>query len=150
MLRRFLRAHDVRADDSWRLLRWCVEHGASDFTLALMRIEGEAPTFLDEVSAALKPFAAAPAVRNGEHTAEVWTLTPASVAVLQDLLPDGLFTAASYAGSGWLEDPTFYRAGEVMLGIVTHENEGVLVVQQADHASFEALGLISHDTAEWI
>ena len=73
------------------------------------------------------------------RSTELWRLTSASFAVLQEFLPDGFFTNKS-TKEGWFEDPVFYRNGEFMLGVVSHENEGIVRVTEAERRLLIAEG----------
>ena len=70
---------------------------------------------------------------------ELWRLNSKSFAVLPEFLPDGLFTYES-SETGWFENPVFYRNGEFMLGVVSHENEGILRVTEAEKQILEVEG----------
>jgi len=82
---------------------------------------------------------------------ELWGLSSASVAVLQRYFVEGLFM---YPTSEWeegcLEDPIFYRNGQIMFGIVTHEREGILTLSEFEHSEVAALGICSRERPEWI
>jgi len=51
---------------------------------------------------------------------------------------------------GWLEDPTLYRDGEIMLGIVSHEREGFLELTALEAVQLAALGIPTRDAGRWI
>jgi hypothetical protein len=56
-----------------------------------------------------------------------------------------------YEPSGaWYEDPVLFRKGEMMLGIVTHESEGVLLVNAAERAELDSLGFTYRTKGEWV
>jgi len=63
------------------------------------------------------------------------------------LLADGLFTKPTYANDGWLEDPTFYRDGAILLGVVSHEDEGFLNISTNELADLERLGFTLYPPA---
>jgi hypothetical protein len=69
----------------------------------------------------------------------LWQLTDHSVAALRTFLPGGLFTNV-VDPAGWLEDPIVYRNGEPMLGVVTHEQEGLLRATAEELRELETLG----------
>jgi hypothetical protein len=85
------------------------------------------------------------------QSTEVWSYSPESLAVLKDLFPDGLFEyPAGGHPDGWLEDPAFYRQGALVLGVVSHEREGLMDLTELEWAAFSAAGFLSHDRGEWI
>ena len=156
---RFIMAGDVTPEQTWRLVDWCAEHGADEFTLAMLLMDNSPAPFLDGVTAALKRFERVPAPRkavtvwadeSAVQTTRLWDLTPESIAVLKGLFPNGLFAAPSYQEVGWLEDPTLYRDAQMMLGIVSHEHEGVLTLTDLEHVHVAALGIPTRESSEWI
>jgi hypothetical protein len=159
LIHRFIAANDFTPDQSWRLAEWCHEQGADEFALAMLSLDGSSAAFLNEAEAALKPFERSSSPRRaltvlvGEPAVQprkLWALTPESLSTLKRLFKAGLFTVPSYHEVGWLEDPTFYRDGEVMLGVVSHEREGLLAVTELEHSQLIALGMPTRDRAEWI
>lgn len=152
---RFLSADDLAAEPSWRLLRWCHARGASEFTLSPLSLEGLEAAYHDRFRALLRPFQLPSAPR--EHAAswragervpgtELWALTRRTIELLAGFFDDGLFTYPADC----LEDPTFYRDGELMLGIVSHEREGVLRLSAAEHHQIQALGIPARAEPMWI
>jgi hypothetical protein len=157
---RFIAASDVTPDQTWRLLEWCAQHGADEFTVAMLALEGSSATFLGEAEAALKPFERPTALRRAltvlvgrpaVQPTKLWSLNAESIAILKRLFTEGLFT---YPTSEWevgcLEDPAFYRDGGVMLGVVSHEREGVLSLTESEQAQVAALKIPTRDRPQWI
>lgn len=143
------------------LLRWLVAAGADEFTVAVMALVDVPAPVADAFEDALAPFELPPARRRvlldadaPDRAREVrrWQLSPASVAVLLPFFRQGLFHAApsTVGPDGWLEDLTVYREGELVLGIVSHEQTGVLRLTADEHEAVTALGVRSEATAEWI
>jgi len=157
---RFLFADDVRPEQTWALLAWCHAAGASELSLDLLGLNDTPEPFCDRFRAAAAAFALPDAPREHMVTykgqqlvrpAPLWRLTPESIGLLREFLDEGLFThPAGEWETGWIENPTFYRDGEVMLGIVSHEYEGVLRLRPTEMAEFTALGIPSRDRPEWI
>jgi hypothetical protein len=150
---------DVSPGETWRLLEWCQAHAAEEFTLDVMGFQGELSPLSDAIEAALAPFARARVER--EHLTALlgqaisrptalWTLSEQSIGVLHQAFPDGLFTHPSCAPEGWCEDVIVYRAGRLMLGIVSHEQEGLLQLSSVEAAAFDQLGIPTRPKAEWI
>jgi hypothetical protein len=134
-------------EESWRLLRWCVEQGASEFSLRVLSVASESGPIADEFEDAFAACFISTARRRvmtsvtGDRTRDVrlWRLDSTSAALLESYLPRGLFTNAVNP-LGWFEDPLVYRNGELMLGVVTHEQEGVLRVSSDELRELERLG----------
>lgn len=160
MIERFLFADDVAAEQTWALLAWCHARGASELSLDLLGLRDASEPFCDRFRAEAAAFALPDAPREHMVTyagqeivrpASLWRLTPESIGLLRGFLEDGLFTyPAGEWETGCIENPTFYRDREVMLGIVSHEREGVLSLRPDEMAEFAALGIPSRDRPEWI
>ena len=155
---RYLTARELDADASRRLLAWLLEHGADEFTVGVMALQDEPARTADAFEDALAPFELPRAPRrvlggapDDDRTREVrrWALTAPSLAALLPFLPDGPF-AYAVGPAGWFEDLTVYRQGELVLGVLTHEQEGVLRLTPAEHAEVRALGVTSAATGEWV
>jgi hypothetical protein len=142
---------DVTPPQTWQLVDFCVAHGATEFTVCFMTMQGSAAPNIVEVKAALRPFELAEAPRQlmtvlvGQPQVQptrLWRLVPEAVTALQRFLAEGLFDYPSADwDAGWLEDLTVYRRGEVMLGVVSHEGEGLLTLSAGEHSEVEALGI---------
>lgn len=70
---------------------------------------------------------------------ELWRLTSKSLATLKEFFPDGVFKDQT-AGEGGYEDLIFYYPGELMLGVVSHEGEGILRVTSEERQLLEREG----------
>jgi hypothetical protein len=76
---------------------------------------------------------------------KLWNLTPESIAVLRSLFPaSGLFTPPAHSDDGSLEEPTIYRDGHLMLGIISHEQEGYLDITLEQSAELIPQGFKLH------
>ena len=160
MQNRFIFRQDLRPDQTWELANWCLSVGADEFTVELMSLVGTSPTYLDEVESALSAFALPDTTRERTVTlvgqprarpTRLWKATPASLAVLRQFFADGLFDIPNDASdSGWLEDPTFYRDGDVILAIVSHEGEGFVRLTELEHVQLAARHLPTRAAAKWI
>lgn len=132
--------------ESWRLAHWCLEHGANELSVRVLCAAGQgtrADAFEDAFEARelrtdrrRVPFAAAD---EAARDLRLWRLDAEALSALRRFLPDGLFTHR-IDPHGWLEDPTFFRHGELMLGIVTHEREGILRVTPDELRELERIG----------
>jgi hypothetical protein len=131
-------ATDLSATKSRALLDWCLARGADTFTVSVV---GTQPAFeqygnlLDQrLTRYAVPATRIPAVPEGQSGArwaspqQLWGLTSASAEILWSELGGGLLTYYSNK-EAWLEDPALYRGQELMLGVVSHECEGVLRIR---------------------
>jgi hypothetical protein len=147
---------DVTAAQTWQLVEFCATRGATEFTVCLMTLQGSAAPNIAQVEDALSPFQLPTAPRElmtvlvGQPQVQptrLWTLTPEAAAILRRFLPEGLFDYPSADwDAGWLEDPTVYRDGTVVLGVVSHEGEGILTLSAAEHAEVAALGIVTQSS----
>jgi hypothetical protein len=160
MKERYIVADDIDRNRSWVLVQWCAANGASDFTLSLLGLEGYATPFLDRVEAALAPFRLS--MQDREHLTaptrdqlvqptQLWHVSDETIRLLMGFLDDGLFTyPAGEWETGCLEDPVIYRRGEIILGVVSHEREGLLRLTEVEHNQIVALGIPTRENAQWI
>jgi hypothetical protein len=73
------------------------------------------------------------------------------LAAIRPFFPDGLFTYMTSAHEeGWLENPTIYRDGEILLGVVSHEQEGYLQLTALEPVQIAAMGIPTRVTGTWI
>ena len=157
MVNRFIFKEDYPGHRSWSLLDWCVQRGADEFSLQMLWLEGSDAPLVEAAEKELARFALAPAPREfvigtpSVREAPLWSLTSESIAVLKRLFVDGLFMNPTSAWEeGCFEDPTFYRRGALLLGIVTHEFEGLLSVTEAELAELEQAGYTSFERSKWL
>jgi hypothetical protein len=142
---------DLHPQQTWQLAAWCIARGADEFGVTLMGLQGFPEPFNDRFLAAIEPHRLPQAARPHVTTyvdqdvirpAQLWR---ASVELLTDIrtfFHDGLFTYMTSAHEeGWLENPTIYRDGEIMLGVVSHEGEGYLQLTTPEAAQVAAMGI---------
>ncbi len=138
-------AEDYPRLKSWQLIQWCKVHGADEWTVTAISVKGAASGLFDRFDETMTSFRLADAPRRHLtayrnalfiRTAELWKLTSASLAALQEFLSEGIFMNRSGA-DGWFEDLILYRQGELMLGVVSHEGEGILRVTGEDRQLLE-------------
>jgi hypothetical protein len=154
-LQRFLTPSDFSADETWRLVRWCQELGAEEFTIDCLAPDAIAvPEVWRAFDEMVHPFSRGEAVRERMSGAtaddltrrtRLWELNEETIEALRILLPDGLFGYAP-AERGWFEDPVFYRDGRLMLGILSHEAFAVLRLSETESAQLSAAGFASHES----
>jgi hypothetical protein len=148
---------DLPPNRGWELLDWCHASGADEFTIYAIE-SGEHPEIVFEpFDLAVSAFKRPPAPRrrlswrpDEEPVAEteLWALTPETLAAIHYAFPRGPFDY--YPTDGWFEDLWVYRAGELMLGIITHEQEGVLRVTQQEKHELKRLGFPFRDTSRYV
>ena len=157
---RFLFADDFTPEQTWLLLHWCAQHGATEFTVDRLGLQGHAAPHVDRFELDMAPFRLESQRRPRMSAAtreelvrqsDLWRLSNHSIAILQEYFPAGLFI---YPTSEWeqgcLEGPTFYRQGQIVLGITTHEREGILTLQAAEHTEIARLGISTRERPQWL
>jgi hypothetical protein len=154
LVKRYLAPADFSGAETWRLAEWCLAMGADEFTIDCLGSDAR------EEAIAWRPFeeVVQPFWR-GEKTRErmsgrtadeltrstrLWELNAATIGALKNALPGGLLTYDP-TGRGWFEDPIFYREGNLVLGVLSHEAFAVLRISVLESARFSAAGFRSHD-----
>jgi hypothetical protein len=155
---RYVFEYSLRGERGPRLLRYLLAHGADEFSITVMALQDTPAPFADAFEDELGPYERPVARRRVLTDADgsdfgrelrLWTLNEASLGKLLRFLDRGVFNGP-VGPDGWLEDLTIYRESELLLGLVSHENEGVLRLTRGEHAEVAALGISSEPTAEWI
>jgi hypothetical protein len=160
VIEKFFFGSDNLGRETWELVPWVHGQGATDFSVNLMRVDpkvGPSP-FIDALEKELEPFRLPDGER--EHlefsktvplirTCPLWRLSAESIAVLERYLPDGLVEAPTYSTDGWLENPRFYRYGELMLGAITHEFGGFVRLEPAEVELLASLPVVFRDAWQW-
>lgn len=135
---------------TWELATWCRLHGANEWTLTTVPERGDRSGAIRHFEEVHEPFRLPTAERRQLTSSRnnsfirptpLWRLNSASLVALQEFLPDGLF---SYPVSkrGTFEDPVFYRNGNLILGVVSHEREGIVRVTAKECQLMETEGFI--------
>lgn len=155
---RYVFEHSLRGERGPQLLRFLLEHGADEFSIEVMALQDTPAPFADAFEDELGPFESAAAPRRkattttpaaADRSVRLWSYTDTTLTRLLSFLDDSLFDSPA-GPDGWLEDLTIYRAGELVLGLVSHERGGVLRLTPHEHAELADLGIASERTAEWI
>ncbi|MGD9523396.1 MAG: hypothetical protein AB7N73_05650 [Gemmatimonadales bacterium] len=145
---------DYSADLAWKLLEWCRHHGAVEFTVDGLLVDGGSRAAFEQFDRLTEAHRLPPAPRydvqaGAVHQRERWHLNDVTVAALRIAFPLGFFSYE--ADDAWHEDLAVYRnSGELMLGVVTHESEGVLRLTAAEKEAFAAEGFPTRPTGEWV
>ena len=155
LVKRYLVRSDYSPDDSWRLVEWCRDLGADEFTVECVSADDRAADILWQgLQAVVRPFSHGTRIRDRmsgptaddlHRPTDLWTLNPDSISALKKAMPDGLFEYDPLRGA-WLEDPVIYRREELMLGLLSHEAFAVLRVSESEAEQLAAAGFPSHDS----
>ena len=144
---------DLDPEKAWELFAWCLIRGADELTLHAIVMQGGSTKELEafENLAAADRLADAARPTMNSYTAEkrpLWRLTPATLGALRLAFPRGPFEY--FPSDAWYEDPILYRDGEIVLGIITHESEGVLIVSAEERDELDLLGIVYRPDGEWV
>jgi len=155
---RYVFEQSLRDERGPHLLRYLLAHGADEFSITVMALQDTQAPFADAFEDELGPYERAAASRrvltaaagsSVTRTVRLWTFNEASLTRLLSFIDIGIFHWPA-GPDGWLEDLTIYRRGELALGLVSHEHEGVLRLTQNEHAAVAALDIPSEPAAESI
>lgn len=155
LVKRYIAPSDFTAEETWRLLEWCKNLGADEFTIDRL---GPDPVAAEKrwrrFEKVVHAFSRGEKIRErmSGRTADdltrstvLWELNQRTKKALKEALPGGLLQYEPRE-DGWFEDPVIYRKGRLMLGILSHEAFAVLCVSDIESAQFAAAGFSSHDS----
>jgi hypothetical protein len=155
LVKRYLAPADFSAEESWRLVEWCREIGADEFTVDCVGSDARAEaTIWQPFEKVGKPFSRGDETRERmsgttaddlTRRTQLWELNPVTVGALQKALPGGLLSYDP-EGRGWFEDPILYREGNLLLGVLSHEAFAVLRLSALESVRLSAAGFPSHDS----
>ena len=149
---------DFPEERGWDLVAWCLTSGANEFTVGAIVSDGQPQTALEPFDQAAAPYRLPEQARrhlSGPPSGDLvfptplWALTPATLSALRLAFPRGPFDYYP-VGDAWFEDLEVYAGGELMLGIITHEHEGVLRVTSHQRAQLDIQGFPYRMTGEWV
>ncbi|MBK6487840.1 MAG: hypothetical protein IPF98_13405 [Gemmatimonadetes bacterium] len=158
LVTRHLSEHSLRGDRAQQLLRFLLEHGADEFSITVMSLLDTPAPFADAFEDELAPYERPVAARRVVTTVEtvdvkrpvrLWTFSEASLARLLSFVDTGLLHWPA-GPDGWLEDLAIYRHGDLVLGLLSHEREGVLRLTPQEHVDVAALDIPSEPTSTWL
>ena len=137
---------DLGKEGGGRLLAWCREHGADSFSLSVIGSPPELETAAVAIEARLGHLSLAPAQiptkpegQPGSYwmrATDRWSLNEHSLPLLLECFPQGLLTCYP-SGDAWCEDPCLFRGAELMLGVISHEGEGVLRIEAREQLALD-------------
>jgi len=155
---RYVSEQGLRGERGPRLLRYLLHHGADEFSITVMALQDTPAPFVDRFEGELERYERSPGRRrvvvdseshDRSRSVRVWTFNEESLGRLLSFVDDGLFHWPA-GPDGWFEDLTLYRRGELVLGLVSREREGVLRLTRDELAEVAALDIPFETTAEWI
>ena len=154
-VKRYLAPSDFTAAETWRLLAWCNDLGADEFTIDRHGPAAVAPEKRwRKFEKLVHPFSREKKTRERmsgrtaddlTRSTELWELNHRTINALKQALPGGLLQYEPRE-DGWFEDPVIYREGRLMLGILSHEAFAVLCISELESAQLTAAGFASHDS----
>jgi hypothetical protein len=157
LLTRFFSFDDIDAEQAWALLAWCRRHGASEFTLTALVAPTESQRMkvffaklgVHSNARGIRRTLSAPAGLPLTREVELWQLTDQTVALLRGALSNS-FASRKYDVDLWLEDFAVYRDGDFMMGVLSHENGGVLRVSELELGDLRRLGFPDRDSVPYV
>jgi hypothetical protein len=142
-----------------RLLEWCRQQGADAFTFTVIGTPPQLESDAAAIEAPLEPYRlpitrihAIPDGQPGRYWTQakaLWELNETTQAELLRNFPVGFLTYVPSASS-WCEDPCVFREGELMLGIISHESEGVLRIRASEQLLLDQLDVPYRLKGEWV
>jgi hypothetical protein len=155
---RYVTEHSLRDERGPRLLRYLLQRGADEFSITVAALQDTPAPFADAFEDELARYERAAARRRVISGADpqdlarsvrLWSFNEESLERLLSFVDRSLFHWPA-GPDGWLEDLTVYRHGELVLGLVSYEREGVLRLTPRELAEVAALDIPFETTAEWI
>lgn len=151
---------EIDAEASWRLLDWCIAHGADEVSFELVPCE-DPDCLQDEVVFGRAFRLITPIIRQqcgpaeregwtyeedglGLMSTALWTLDETTVRTLQTAFPRGLFRGGIERGAGGLNAPIVYRGGALMLAFDPVGDRAILRVTQHERFMLERAGFTLH------
>ena len=142
-----------------RLLSWCRARGADSFTFTVIGSPPDLANQATEIEAPLQSYVlsstrlrAIPDGEPGSYWAKVpvlWELNDETEKTLLECFPNGLLSYVPSLGS-WCEDPCVFRGEELMLGVISHEHEGVLRIEASEQLALDQAELPYRLKGEWV
>lgn len=146
VVERSLRASDITSRTGRQIIDWCIERGGDQFSFSIIGVDS--PDSHEALLADLASFYDGKHERENTTTYEgdavrrptdTWRFTRESVTALEHYIPGGVFAEPSYSRDWWVEDFTIYRRGEMMLGVVSHEDHVFVRLREPEIAAFSDL-----------
>ena len=154
-VKRYLVPSEFAPADTWRLVEWCRQRGADEFTVDRL---GSDPAVARSIwrlfEKNIEPFAVGEETRERmsgrtaddlRRPTQIWQLNQHTIEALQRALPGGLLEYEPHE-PGWFEDPILYRNKQLMLGVLSHEAFAVLRLSEDEADELANAGFKSHDS----
>ncbi len=155
---RYVVSHSLRGTRGPKLLRYLLDCGADEFSVTVMALQHTPAPFADAFEDELEQYQrnmasrripASAADASAVRPVRLWAFNHASLERLLTFVDEDICYCPP-GPDGWLENLTIYRSAELVLGIVSHEGEGVLRLTPAEHIEVAALDIPSELSAESI
>jgi hypothetical protein len=154
-VQRYLAPSDFSSADTWRLLEWCRQLGADEFSIDCNGSDARMhPKIWRPFEKKVHPFARGKAIRERmsgvtaddlTRPTQLWELNQKVINALRSALPEGLL-AYDPGEHGCFEDPVVYRNGHLLLGVLSHEAFAILRLSDSEAVDFGAAGFPSHES----
>ena len=149
---------DIDPSAGWRLVDWCLEAGADEFAVAGIGTGDSNAEAFRAFDAVADPFRrpsqprrhlSGPSASDLVFATDLWALNAITLLALRVAFPRGIFDY--YPGAdAWFEDVEIYRKGELLLGVITHEQEGVLRISNGERADLLSRGFVLREAGKWV
>ena len=113
LVTRYFKFADIAPQQAWDLLEWCARHGADEFTITAIVVDGDETKRTDDFFEALDQYQLSEAQRRtltnpAPRVVPLWRLSAGTIRLLQSTLPNGYDPGPNR--ELWLEDLNVYRA----------------------------------------
>ena len=134
------------------LLWWALERGADEFSVTGILTEGGSRDAFDAFDRLADQHKLPPQPRyqlGGKvEMTELWRFNPDTINALRVAFPRGYFQY--FPEDAWFEDLMVYRQGELILGVITHESEGVVRVTLEDRRELDGRWLVYDTKGQYV
>ncbi len=146
---------DYPGEKPWELLEWCSRLGADEFTVTGIRAGNGSVEVFEDFDRMTDRHRRVQAPRRHLNTAhreleptDLWSLNADTTAALRRAFPRGFFNY--FPADAWFEDLNVYRRGDLMLGVITHEAEGILRVTSQERSNLQTAGFPYELRGQWV
>jgi hypothetical protein len=136
LVERYVFHEDLGKPGGERLLAWCRSLGADSFTFTVIGTPPALERLAAVIEAPLASFRISPAKLRTQVDV-LRELNDTTEAYLLKCFPHGLLTYAPARGIAWCENPCLFRADEMMLGVISHEDAGVLCIEAREQLTLD-------------
>ena len=146
IVERSFRPSDITPERGRQMIAWCIGRGGDQFGFSILGIDSPVShqPLLDDLAS----------FYDGKHEREntttyagdevrrstdTWRLARESLAALEHHVPGGVFAEPPHSADWWVEDFLVYRRGEIMLGVVSHEDHAFVRLSEPEMIAFSDL-----------